>query len=96
MTYRVDYSRRSQRDLDVIYQRVAENSGHAETARRLIERMLDACDSLASFPERFATYTHAPRWRMMPMGNYIVFYRISGDVILIGHMRHAARAPFSG
>ncbi len=96
MTYRVDYSRRSQRDFDGIYKHVAEESGEAEMARRLIERMLDACDSLASFPERFATYTHAPRWRMMPIGNYLVFYRIIADVILIGHVRHAARAPFSG
>jgi hypothetical protein len=39
--------------------------------------MLAACDSLARFPERFAIYAHAPRWRMRPIGNYLVFYRVA-------------------
>ena len=95
MTYRVAYSRRAERDLDAIYERVAQDSGEPEIARRLIERMLEACDSLASFPERFAIYAHAPRWRMMPIGNYLLFYRVADDAVLIGHVRHAARAPFS-
>ena len=94
MTHRVVYSRRAQSDLDQIYQWVAEDSGELEVARRLIARMLDACDSLANFPDRFPIYAHAPRWRMMPIGNYLVFYRIDGEAILIGHVRHAARAPF--
>ena len=94
MTHRVVYARRAQCDLDQIYERVAADSGAPEIARRLIERVLDAGDSLASFPERFATYAHAPHWRMMPIGNYLVFYRIAGDAVLIGHVRHAARQPF--
>ncbi len=95
MTKRIVYSRRAQHDLDVIYERVARDSAEPETARRLIEGMLDACDSLAKFPERFAIYPHAPRWRMMPIGNYLVFYRVAEDVVLMGHVRHAAREPFS-
>lgn len=95
MTGRVVYSRRAERDLDTIYERVAQDSGEPEIARRLIERMLGACDSLATFPKRFAIYAHAPGWRMMPIGNYLVFYRVADDAIVIGHVRHAARAPFS-
>jgi plasmid stabilization system protein ParE len=95
MKYRVVYSGRVQRDLDTIYDHVAQESGEPEIARRLIERMLDACDSLASFPERFGTYAHAPRWRMMPIGNYLVFYRLADDAVLIGNVRHGARKPFS-
>lgn len=95
MTDRVVYSRRAQRDLDAIYRRVAQDSAEPEIARRLIERMLDACDSLGRFPERFASYPHARRWRMMPIGNYLVFYGVGNDAVLIGHVRHAAREPFS-
>jgi toxin ParE1/3/4 len=95
MTERVVYSGRAERDLDAIYERVAQDSGEPAIARRLIERMLGACDSLANFPERFAVYAHAPRWRMMPIGNYLVFYRVADDAVLIGHVRHAARKPFS-
>jgi len=60
-----------------------------------MERMLEACDSLAKFPERFAIYAYVPRWRMMPLGNYLVFYRAADEAVLIGHVRHAAREPFS-
>jgi len=95
MTYRVVYTSRAERDLDAIDERVAQDSGQPEVARELIERILGACDSLTSFPERFAMYAHAPRWRMMPIGNYLVFYRMTDDCVLIGHVRHAARAPFS-
>jgi plasmid stabilization system protein ParE len=69
MTYRVVYSRRSQRDLDNIFEWVAQDSGEVETARRLIARILDGCDSLFSFPERFAVYPYARCWRMMPVSN---------------------------
>jgi plasmid stabilization system protein ParE len=95
MRYRVVYSRRAQRNLDTIYDRVAQDSGEPEIARRLIERILDACDSLARFPQRFAIYAYASRWRMMPIGNYLVFYRLADAAVLIGHVRHAARKPFS-
>jgi len=61
MRYRVAYASRAQRDLNTIYERVAQDSGEPEIARRLIEWMFDACDSLARFPERFAIYAHAPR-----------------------------------
>lgn len=95
MTERIVYSGRAQRDFDAIYQRVVHDTAEPEVARQLIARMLDACDSLVKFPERFAVYAHAPRWRMMPIGNYLVFYRVADEVVLIGHVRHAARAPFS-
>ena len=74
--------------------RIEQDSSEPEIARQWIEKMLSACDSLARFPERFAIYARAPRWRMMPIGNYLVFYRVTEDTILIGHVRHAARAPF--
>jgi plasmid stabilization system protein ParE len=32
---------------------------------------------------------------MLPIGNYLVFYRVADDAVLIGHVRHAAREPFS-
>lgn len=96
MTHSVVYARRAQSDLDQIYTAVAHESREPEIARQLMERMLDACDSLASFPERFPIYAHAPRWRMMPNGNYLVFYRIGDDAVFIGHVRHGAREPFRG
>ena len=95
MTYHVVHSHRTQRDLDKIYDHLVQESGDPEIARRLIQRILKACDSLASFPERFGTYPYARRWRMMPIGNYLVFFRLADDAVLIGHVRHAAREPFA-
>jgi plasmid stabilization system protein ParE len=75
---------------------ILEESKSDVTAKRSIARLLDACDALYTFPERFPRYPYARDWRMMPFGNYLVFFRIHEEAVRIGHVRHAARRPFRG
>ncbi len=75
---------------------IADESGHADTAGRFIRQLLEACDSLENLPARFPLYPYSPRWRMMPAGNYLIFFRIDPATVWIGHIRHAARRPFGG
>jgi plasmid stabilization system protein ParE len=96
MTYRVIYSPRSQRDLEKIHAWIADESGRSTIADRFIGQLLDACDSLAMLPQRFAVYPYARHWRMMPFGNYLVFFRIHEVEVRIGHVRHGAKRPFAG
>ena len=96
MSHRVLYSRRSRRDLEKIRTYIADESGNADTADRFIRQLLDAGDSLENLPARFAAYPYSPRWRMMPAGNYLIFFRIEPEAVWIGHIRHAARRPFGG
>jgi plasmid stabilization system protein ParE len=96
MKYRIVYSPRSRRDLDKIRRWIATESGSFTAAARFIAELFDACDSLRTLPERFAPYPRAIRWRMMPHGNYLVFFHLHEGEVRIGHIRHGARRPFGG
>jgi plasmid stabilization system protein ParE len=65
-------------------------------ATRFLSELFKACEELKVFPQRFAAYSFARRWRMMPFGNYLVFFTVAGDEVRVGHVRHAARTPLSG
>ena len=75
---------------------IVQESKSDATADRFIARLLDDCDALHTLPERFPRYPFAPDWRMMPFGNYVVFFRIHESAVRIRHIRHAARRPFRG
>jgi plasmid stabilization system protein ParE len=92
----VRYSPRSQRDLANIRDFIVAEAGNQQVADHYIARLLDACDALATLPERYAPYRYATGWRMMPFGSYLVFFQVRGDDVRIGHVRHGARKPFHG
>ena len=96
MRFRAEYAPRSVRDLVRVRAYILKESKSEQAADRFIARVLGACDALHTLPERFPRYPFAPDWRMMPFGNYLVFFRIHKEAVRIGHIRHAARRPFRG
>ena len=96
MTYRIIYSPRSRRDLERIHSYLVAETTDRRLADRAIVLLLDAGDSLKLLPERFASYPYARRWRMMPVGSYLLFFQIHEDEVRIGHVRHGAQRPFAG
>lgn len=76
MTYRIIYAPRSRRDLEKIHSYLIAETSDRAVADRAIVQLLDAGDALEFLPERFATYPYARRWRMMPVGSYLVFFQI--------------------
>jgi len=96
MTYRVIYSPRSRRDLEKIHSYLVAETTDRTIADRALAQLLGAGDALELLPERFASYPHARRWRMMPVGSHLVFFQISEGEVRIGHVRHGARRPFAG
>jgi len=94
--FRVEYAPRSTRDLAKIRDHIIQESRSRETAERYLTRLLDACETLDTLPERFPRYPFARDWRMMPFVNYLVFFRTDENAVRIGHIRHAARMPFRG
>lgn len=96
MRFRVEYAPRSTGDLAKIRDYITKQSRSRETAERLVTRLLDACESLNTLPERFPQFLFAREWRMMPVRNYLVFFRTHEKAVRIGHIRHAARMPFRG
>ena len=96
MRYQLVYSPRSSRDLDKIRRWITDESGSATIASRFLAQLFDACDSLRRLPHRFAVYPYSRSWRMMPFGNYLVFFQVVDNEVRIGHVRHSARRPFFG
>ena len=96
MTYRIIYSPRSRRDLERIHSYLVAETTDRRLADRAIVLLLDAGDSLKLLPERFASYPYARRWRMMPVGSYLLFFQLHEVEVRIGHVRHGAQRPFAG
>jgi toxin ParE1/3/4 len=62
-------------------------------AERFISEIYDRCQSLRDMPRAFPL---VPRWeeqaiRRRPYGDYLIFYRVKGDVIDVLHIMHGAR-----
>ncbi len=96
MRREVVYARRTLRDLDRIHAWIIDEAQDRVVADRFISQLLAACATLETLPERFAAYPYARTWRMMPFGNYLVFFQVHPATVLIGHIRHAAKRPFGG
>jgi toxin ParE1/3/4 len=96
LRYRVIHAPRTRRDLERIRDWIVSESKSESVALRFLARLLDACEGLEDFPERFPIYPFAPAWRMMPFGNYLVFFQVRDAEVRIGHIRHGARRPFGG
>jgi plasmid stabilization system protein ParE len=91
---RVSLSPRALSDLDRIRKYIAKSAGSQAIADRYLDRLLDACKTLAYSAKRYPPYHIASTWRMMPFENYLVLFVIHKDEVRISHFRHAARKPF--
>ena len=87
---RVTRDRAAQRDLDEMWDYVAQESVAA--ASRLIDTIVEACDRLASQPEMGRLRPElAPNLRSFPVGSYVIFYRPTLDGIEVARVLHGAR-----
>ena len=72
---RVTRDRAAQRDLDEIWDYIAQESVAA--ANRLIDTIVETCNSLGSQPEMGQPRPELARnLRSFPVNNYIIFYRL--------------------
>lgn len=87
---RVIRDRAAERDLDGIWDHIAQESVSA--ANRLIDTIAQTCDTLASQPEMGRLRPElAPHLRSFPVGNYVIFYRPIADGIEVARVLHGAR-----
>ena len=59
-------------------------------SRRMAERLIEAGDSLAEFPER-GRPVGDDRRELVTITPYLIRYRVSGDTVVILRVRHGAR-----
>lgn len=93
MTYRVDLTRRAERDLRRLYQDNARHSGAASDWFNGLERLIATLDQ---FPERGGITPEDPRLRQLLYGQrpraYRVIYAIDNAqrMVRVVHIRHGA------
>jgi len=80
----------AEEDLIDIWLSIARDNTKA--ADSLLDRIDDVCASLAAFPELGpARPDLAPELRTMPVGRYLILYRILSETVEIVRVVHGAR-----
>lgn len=78
-------------DLEDIGAYIANDS--PEIADRFVDRILMRVELLATNPHLGRSRPEfAPAYRTFPFANYVIVYRLSGDLILIERVLHGARS----
>ena len=78
MNWDVQYADSALQDLQAIYDYISEILLEPGIAGKQTDRIMDAIDSLEHMPLCHRLYDYEPwhsrGWRVMPVGNYLVFY----------------------
>jgi len=82
----------AERDLDKIWYRIATKSGSIEIANGVVESITETFKLFASTPGagKFRPEID-PGVQGFPVGNYIIYYRESGNYIVISRVIHGMR-----
>jgi toxin ParE1/3/4 len=97
MILKVIYTESAYRDLDGIFDYIADVLLEPVIAQNQTCRIMDAADSLDSMPLRHRLYEHEPwrsrGWRIMPVDNYLVFYlpMEAEGIVSIMRIMHGSR-----
>ena len=83
----------AERDLDAIWLYVAKESGSLEVADRLIDEFVDRFCLLAGFPYlgRLREEDLGVGRRTLPVGEYVIIYRVENEHVLILRVVHGRR-----
>lgn len=86
----VSFSPKSRQDLFEIGDFIAKDS--RANARRFIGKLIKQCERISHAPLSYAAREElAPGLRIAPIGHYVVFFRVLGEVIRIERILHGAR-----
>jgi toxin ParE1/3/4 len=85
-----EISAEAERDLENIGDWIARDN--PERAVSLVVELLNACLGLADFPERFPLVRRYENYgvRHRPHGNYLIFYRVEVERVVVIHVLHGA------
>jgi toxin ParE1/3/4 len=91
---KVRYERGALVDLEEIFEHIAAENRPA--AARLVARIEDAARRIGEAP-RIGQTTRNPKFRRLPVGNYLIVYEVGLREVVIHYVRHGARRrPWEG
>lgn len=86
----ITFSPKSRQDLLDIGDYIAKDS--RTNARRFVGKLIEQCERIGRAPLAFVSREDlAPGLRMAPMGAYVIFFRVLGDVVRIERVLHGGR-----
>ena len=86
----VTFSPKSRQDLLDIGDYIAKDS--RANARRFVGKLMEQCQRVGKAPLAYTGREDlAPGLRMAPMGRYVIFFRVLGDVVRVERVLHGAR-----
>lgn len=95
MKYLIKYSPEAWRDIDEIYGYIANVLKSPGAAEKTVNKILDKTDMLADNPEigaqLFFDNELFSGYRYLVSNNYLLFYRISDDVVLVDRVIYGKR-----
>ena len=95
MKNKIHYSLEAQRDLDDIWNYIVADLGNPKAAERMVNRILDDVDALASFAEIGAPLSSIADtdadYRFLVTGSYMTFYRVHGNDVYIDRILYGRR-----
>ena len=87
MSAEIHYSPQALRDLDEIYDYIADHLQNIPAAQGMVNGILDAVETLASFPEAGSKLIFLPDldsgYRYVRHKKYLAFYHLSGRSVYI-------------
>ena len=85
----------AQQDLDEIYDYILFDLGNPAAALRMIDKIMDAIDQLATFPHLGAPLSSIAKveskYRFFVTDNYTTFYRVMGDTVFVDRVLYGRR-----
>lgn len=95
MRNNIHYSKQSRRDLDEIWDYIVSELQNVPAAERTVNRIMDAVDQLAGFPEIGAPLASVADvdsdCRFLVTGNYLAFYRVRGSDVYVDRILYGRR-----
>lgn len=96
MENRIKYSPQALRDLDEIWDYIIMELCNPDAALNTVGRITDAVDKLRVFPEMGSLLSTVlnieSSYRCILSGNYMVFYRIEGEDVVIDRIIYKRRS----
>lgn len=92
---KIHYAAESRRDLDEIWDYIAYNLQNVSAAERIVNRIMNDVNHLENHAEMGALLSSIVNvesdYRFLVTGNYLSFYRVSGNDVYVDRILYARR-----
>ena len=92
---KIHYAAESRRDLDEIWDYIAYNLQNVSAAERIVNRIMNDVNHLENHAEMGALLSSIVNvesdYRFLVTGNYLTFYRVSGNDVYVDRILYARR-----